>query len=39
MKRTVFTSPPRFLVAGVAKARVRLRLANARLRVEEMPIV
>lgn len=35
---TVFTSPPRFLVAGVANARVKLLPANARLLVEEIPM-
>lgn len=35
---TVFLSPPKFSVAGIARASVKLRLANARLLDAEMPM-
>lgn len=35
---TRLRSPPKFCVAGVAKARVRLRLGKDKLRDVEMPI-
>jgi len=35
---TVFVSPPRFLVAGIARARVRERAAKERERGGEMPM-
>lgn len=35
---TVFLSPPRFSVAGIARASVKLRLAKAKLRVAEIPM-
>ncbi|RBR00598.1 hypothetical protein VDGD_20033 [Verticillium dahliae] len=35
---TALTSPPRFSVAGIASARVRLRDAKARARRASMPM-
>jgi hypothetical protein len=35
---TKLRSPPKFCVAGVARARVRLREGNDKARVGEMPI-